>query len=237
MTKKSDSTQVGMFSLPSTCSQRQLTIITRIEGALDEVFVVNTLIPLIEQKSSISLRSLDWLVTNYAKKFNIVSEVRNGHIFNIYHGYKTALSHFRRKNFDPFRRRTRIHMTHGGVTYETTVGQCNFFHWANANGVLRYAFENSALIESDMNSASAIQKAERKQQLDSGVPHRRKELSNAPASKCSIYSVNTRVCFRCIDNEDDVADGLTHTQTDQGTLSKADPETGTTTLCRGPLAA
>ena len=202
-TQKSDSIEIGIFELPASCSQRQRGIITRIESTIDIEFIENILIPLIEQRASISLRSLDWLVTNYSKKYNIVSEIQNGHIFNIYHGYKTALSHFRRKNFDPFRRRTRIRVNHNGVMYETTVGQCNFFHWANGNGVLKYAFEHAKVIESDMNTASAQQKAERKRLYEHGLPHRRKELSNAPRAKCSVYSVNTKVSFRCIDDDDE----------------------------------
>ena len=153
------------------------------------------LIPLITQKSKISLRALDWLVTNYSKKYNIVCKTNNGNIFNIYHGYKVALSHFRRRNFDPFRRRTRIILKYFNEEYETTVGQCNFIHWAYQAGVLTYALENSFEIEKDMNSATYNNKIEKKSQLEKGIPKRRRELSKAPVAKCSVYRIASNVKF------------------------------------------
>ena len=35
---------------------------------------LDILLPIIEQKSNISLRILDWLVTNYSKKYNVAYE-------------------------------------------------------------------------------------------------------------------------------------------------------------------
>lgn len=78
------------------------------------------------------------------------------------------------------------------------MGQCNFLYWAYRNGVLSYAIEHAKDIEIDMNTASAIHKAERKAQKAVGVPHRRKELSKAPCSKCSVYQVDTKVIFNCL---------------------------------------
>lgn len=188
--------------------QRQISILNRIVGFFTDQMIMETLVPLVEQQSGISLRALDWLVTNYSKKHNIVCTSKNGMIFNIYHGYKVALGHFRRRNFDPFRRRNRIRVVlHGEVVCESTVGQCNFLYWAINNGVLAYAIENSKEIEADMNSASAYHKAERRVQKAQGVPHKRKELSRAPRTKCSVYQIETSVSFGCIgsDSEDNEA--------------------------------
>tara|TARA_B100000945_G_scaffold271800_1_gene233927 strand:- start:2858 stop:3460 length:603 start_codon:yes stop_codon:yes gene_type:complete len=189
--EKSDT--IGPFFLVGA-SQRQLTIMNRIEPLLNEVIINDHLIPLITQNSQISLRALDWLVTNYSKKYNIVCQTKNG-MFNIFHGYKVALSHFRRRNFDPFRRRGRITLTMNDKNYETTVGQCNFINWAYQSGVLQYAIENSEAIEKDMNAAAYAHKAERKNQIEKGIPHRRRELSKAPITKCSVYKVNSHVVF------------------------------------------
>ena len=51
------------------------------------------MIPIITGKSKISLRVLDWLVTNYAKKNNIIYELSNSKIrhFNMYLEYKSQL--------------------------------------------------------------------------------------------------------------------------------------------------
>lgn len=180
-------------------SQRQRSIVERISPFFTSENIKGILVPLVRQESGISLRALDWLVTNYAKKHNIVCKTESGALFNIYHGYKIALYHFKRRNFDPFRRRNRIGVVIKDVKVcDTTVGQCNFLHWAYYQGVLSYAIENARDIETDMNSASAKHKAERKVQKANGVPHRRKELSRAPRSKCSVYQIETNVTFETI---------------------------------------
>lgn len=176
----------------------------RIELFFTPTTVRELLEPLVNQASGISLRALDWLVTNYSKKHNIVCKTRSNGLFNIYHGYKIALAHFRRRNFDPFRRRKRIDvLVDGEIVCESTVGQCNFLHWSYVNGVLAYAIENARDIETDMNSASAMNKAERRMQRADGVPHRRRELSSAPRSKCSVYHIETNVIFDCMAGSSD----------------------------------
>ena len=196
--EKSDT--IGPFFLDNA-NQRQKTIMARINPTLTNAIINSYLVPLITQESDISLRALDWLVTNYSKKYNIVCTTKNGVLFNIYHGYKIALSHFRRKNFDPFRRRQRIQLILDGKKYDTTVGQCNFIHWAYQSGVLQYAKENSLDIEKDMNLAAHLNKIERKNQTDKGIPHRRRELSKAPIAKCSVYKIDTHVTFNTLESD------------------------------------
>lgn len=212
MVVQSDSERTIFCFRGSKLSQRQISILQRIGPFFSDSVAREILMPLVNQCSGISLRALDWLVTNYAKKNNIVCKTRNNTLFNIYHGYKVALAHFRRRNFDPFRRRQRIDVlsSDGEVICESTVGQCNFLYWSYTQGVLSYAIENAAAIEQDMNKASALNKAERRRQKQQGVPHRRRELSSAPPTKCSVYQVDTNVNFACMggsDSEDEAADG------------------------------
>lgn len=183
------------FVTEDQLTQRQISILTRISSEFHEGKIHPDILNLIRQDSILSLRALDWLVTNYSKKNNIVTHTKDHNMFNIYHGYKISLTHYRRRNFDPFRRRSRIFLQHKDERLETTVGQCNFLHWAHVNGVLTYAIANSTTIESDMNMASSRQKAERKKQKNEGVPYKRKELSKAPVSKCQVYKVETHVSF------------------------------------------
>lgn len=194
--KQTDPTNtIYPFFSEQPLSQRQRSILKRLAPFYTTENANVILKPLIEQEGTISLRALDWLVTNYAKKHNIVCCSKNSELFNIYHGYKVSLNHFRRRYFDPFRRRQRILIEVGGEHYETTTGQCNFLHWAHVNGVLQYAEEHSTEIELDMNRASNLHKAEKKKQKASGVVHKRKELSRAPVTKCLVYQVNTNVSF------------------------------------------
>ena len=184
------------FDTSEVLSQRQISILQRIAKDFQENVINEEILKLIKQESSLSLRALDWLVTNYAKKNNIVSLTNAKTMFNIYHGYKVSLTHYRRRNFDPFRRRSRIFLNNNDQRLETTVGQCNFLHWAHTNGVLNYAITNSSSIEQDMNYASQRQKAEKKKQRLDGLPYKRKELSKAPVTKCTVYKVETQVSFK-----------------------------------------
>lgn len=118
---------------------------------------------IINQKTPLSLRLTDWLVTNYSKKYNIIYTVsRNGEIkhFNIYLDYKNQLKAYSKKFFDPFCRQKRIYINANNFTWSenyfensvvTTVGQLNFFKWFIQNNIIEYAVKNIKLIDNDMN--------------------------------------------------------------------------------------
>ena len=102
----------------------------------------------------VSLRILDWLVTNYAKRHNVVYQlVRHGEFnsFNVFVEYKAMLKGYSKRFFDPFCRRSRVVFRGAdGETLETTVGQLNFFRWAVEHDVVTYAIDHAADIENDM---------------------------------------------------------------------------------------
>ena len=103
---------------------------------------------IIYQKTPLSLRLLDWLVTNYSKKYNIVYQLTNvlneSYNFNIYLDYKNQLKAYSKKFFDPFCRQKRIIIDISTMKWVefydsykeddkkfivTTVEQLNFFRW------------------------------------------------------------------------------------------------------------
>lgn len=118
---------------------------------------------IINKKTRISLRILDWLVTNYAKKNNcIIEKIENNTIvaFKIYLDYKNQLKAYSKNNFDPFCRKNRIIIdpdtktiqpikTHQRCFY-TTIGQLNFFRWLIKNEIINYLLINIDKIEKDM---------------------------------------------------------------------------------------
>lgn len=118
------------------------------------------IIKLLEGTSDISLRLIDWFVTNYAKQHNI-SYILANQEFLVYTNYKSQLKAYSKKLFDPFCRRERImFQIPGQEMFQTTVGKLNFFRWALERGVLDYIKMNLAKIESAMNASSReIQKA------------------------------------------------------------------------------
>jgi hypothetical protein len=115
---------------------------------------------LLEGTSEISLRLIDWFVTNYARQNN-TSYILNGQEFLVYTNYKSQLKAYSKKLFDPFCRRERImFQIPGQPLFQTTVGKLNFFRWAIEKGVLNYIKLNLTQIEAAMNkSARELQKA------------------------------------------------------------------------------
>ena len=116
--------------------------------------------------NKISLRIIDWFVTNYSKKNNTSYEIykspsgklsfdSEGNQFirnmNIYHAYKSQLKSYSKKKFDPFCRRDRIKFDCSDITVETTLGQLNFFKWALDNLITDYILLHYKDIEEDMN--------------------------------------------------------------------------------------
>jgi len=99
---------------------------------------LDKLIPILQGDGDISLRLIDWFVTNYAKKHH-VSYIISEQEFIVYLNYKSQLKAFSKKLFDPFCRRERILFQCGThPSFETTVGQLNFFRWAFEKNILDY---------------------------------------------------------------------------------------------------
>ena len=156
----------------------------------------DVLIPLIDQTSPVSLRALDWCVTNWSKQRNVVCySISAGQETNIHHSYRDMLSHWKRRLFDPFRRRTRMQLILDGKKYETTLGQANFALWIYQSGTYAYVLGHICDIEANMNAVSQSQKKNRKRARETGVPKKREELTEAPKSMCVVYSAPSIACF------------------------------------------
>jgi hypothetical protein len=123
----------------------------------------------INGESKISLRIVDWFVTNYAKKYYTVYEVpkiTNNKIsesetvrFKVFHEYKLKLKAYAKKNFDPFCRWERIQIPYDEESsMETTIGQLNFFKWAIENKIIDYIKAHYSEIENDMNTRNSTSK-------------------------------------------------------------------------------
>lgn len=128
--------------------------------ALSRFFAVQDnvakLINVIEGKSCVSLRLLDYFVTNFAKKHKTTLTTEDSIVICVHSSYRSQLKAFSKQQFDPFRRRERIiFKISDNQTIETTVGQLNFFRWAIESGVLHYVQEHKDEIEKDMYTCGA----------------------------------------------------------------------------------
>ncbi len=113
---------------------------------------LDAFLPIYKGESPMSLRLIDYFVTNYAKKNN-TSYLLGNRQFLVYFQYKRELNAYSKRLFDPFCRRERIlFQARGYEEVTTTVGQLNFFRWAIEKQILQHIAENREAIEKDMNS-------------------------------------------------------------------------------------
>ena len=113
-----------------------------------------TMVNIISGESNISLRLVDWFVTNYAKENYTIYDIQknnNFERFKVYNNYKLMLKSYSKKRFDPFCRWDRISIPYNNIYIQTTIGQLNFFKWIIENNILNYIEENYKIIEKDMN--------------------------------------------------------------------------------------
>lgn len=179
-----------------TCKQdllmSSLTLFFRDKVNLEKIM------PIINGKSNISLRILDWFVTNYAKKYNISYNITVDDIikkFIVHISYKSQLKAYSKKLFDPFCRRERIRfMDHNNNEIITTAGQLNFFRWVIENDIFNYISDNIDNIEKDMNTS--IRHLYKKKKISNENKRRkRKELSVSATKSVNKHSVNIVIDF------------------------------------------
>lgn len=169
---------------------------------------------IINGESKISLRIVDWFVTNYAKKYYTVYNIQvptivprineDGTVesfetqrFKVYNDYKLKLKAYSKKRFDPFCRWERISIPHENNKYiETTIGQLNFFKWAIENNILDYIEENREAIEADMNARNSTSLRNRSlkssHENNSATPSSATTSTNTSASASTISNANTK---------------------------------------------
>tara|TARA_Y100000389_G_scaffold203805_1_gene253561 strand:- start:1611 stop:2207 length:597 start_codon:yes stop_codon:yes gene_type:complete len=117
---------------------------------------------IINGKSKISLRIVDWFVTNYSKKNYVVYDIskNNNSRFKVYNNYKLNLKAYSKKRFDPFCRWDRITIPYNESSLvQTTLGQLNFFKWALENNIIKYIQDNYDIIDNDMNNRNSSSKS------------------------------------------------------------------------------
>lgn len=146
---------------------------------------LKTMISIINGESPISLRIIDWFVTNYAKKYYTIYEIDGNKRFKVYNDYKLKLKAYSKKRFDPFCRWDRIIIPYDNdKNMETTIGQLNFFRWAIENKILNYIIENYDRIEADMNNNNSTSRR-KKEAIDNNTKTRKKrEELSVSACKC-----------------------------------------------------
>lgn len=153
---------------------------------------------IINGEAKISLRIVDWFVTNFAKKNYTVYDLdvqrgtgQTSVRFKVYNDYKLKLKAYGKQRFDPFCRWERITIPFDDEKFmETTIGQLNFFKWAIENKILEYIETNYADIEDDMNHRNSTAKRltptthENDGETDNTKTRKKREELSVSACKC-----------------------------------------------------
>jgi hypothetical protein len=152
--------------------------------------------------TKVSLRVLDWFVTNYAKKNHTTYPLKkNGRKvnFDVFLNYKSQLKAYNKRFFDPFCR-TNKNNNKNKIAFQydkdkqlvTTIGQLNFFRWAIRNNVIKYVKEHLKDINLDMNNNNKKNKRKKYKQKkekkydNSSIKHTYKKIIDFNVSKNKI---------------------------------------------------
>lgn len=128
---------------------------------------LQAMLEIIDGRSDISIRVLDWFVANYSKKNNTIYKIKiNGRdsLFNVNIEYKNQLYGYSKQYFDPFCRKKKIiytyHANDGGkdINFLSSIGQLNFFRWAIRFKVIQYVQRHLTEIENDMKETTKLNK-------------------------------------------------------------------------------
>jgi len=117
-------------------------LLTSLERFFDDPKNHDQLFDILEHRKGISLRKLEWFVTNYSKTKQVTYTAPNGKMFTVHVAYKSSLDGYSKKLFDPFCRTERIEFK--GLI--TTVAQLNFIRWCVTNGIIAYLLTEKELL-------------------------------------------------------------------------------------------
>lgn len=169
---------------------------------------LNKMMSIINGETKISLRIVDWFVTNFAKKYYTVYDLhtQRGTVqdkirFKVYNDYKLKLKAYSKRKFDPFCRWERISIPYDDEKYiETTIGQLNFFKWAIENNIIEYIEKNYDDIERDMNSRNTTSKRRSPTSSSDGDSEEYIDTTNNTKTRKKREELSVSAC-KCIKKE------------------------------------
>ena len=208
------------LQMSSLLTDQQRDLGTLLSKQLSVSWADEILVPIISGAHEISIRIMDWFVTNYsmAKGTSYRWEdpvTKESRVFCVHAEYSTTLHSKGRLLFDPFRRGPRV-MFEGsnGMTHETTLGQLFFWYWASKYNVIDTL--SSCVVECQKHMADQ-QEAARERKRTTGK-RKRAPLSKPPKPsiggvRCVVHKVTCTHKFDDSDFEDDDDDQSSVSQT------------------------
>jgi hypothetical protein len=179
-------------------TKRQQSRVEQIADFFTDAVVRNILVPFISEdaNSSVSKRTVEWLVVNYAKERNIcymypVLGTTGLSLVNVSSIYQSSSAYWGRDLFSPFRRGVKLHFVCDGTVYYTTPAQLNFVYFSYIYGILDYAAHFGKEIRAHYKRIKAAVKKEKEDAKRSGQKRKRRQLTRGSRVGCRIYEVDT----------------------------------------------
>lgn len=151
----------------------------------------NKLLNIINGNNEISIRLIDYFLTQYSKTRKCIVDGKNIHT-----DYKQQLKNYQKTNFDPFSRGYRIPFFIMNDVIITTIGQLIFFKWYITNKIDEYILLNKNVIQNEMNNIQKIEKTKKikinnkKVQANKKIPQFNKLINNEKINKMISVSFN-----------------------------------------------
>lgn len=197
------SNEINIFTSPSNhvFDSKEKNILDKCHKffSFDQKYI-GILTSIVNRESEISLRVLDWFVTNYSKKHNTCYKIKNHsteEIFYVNNEYKNQLNGYSKKYFDSFCRTPKVIYTHNisdkYYTINTSIGQLNFFQWAIRNKVIKYTELHLDKIIKDMKDTTILNE---KLKLSESQSSEKKNTNDAK----SISSFEDTICSTSPEN-------------------------------------
>lgn len=183
-----------------TFSAKEIDILSRNKKFYEsDIKYVDTLLSILEGKSKISIRAIEWFVVNYSKDKDTRYNIKvDGTIksFGVNQEYNTQLHGYSKQHFDPFCRKRKITYKYcqnksEPIIFISSIGQLNFFHWAIKNKIIKYIELHLPEIEKNMRD---VTKENKKRKLQS--PPNTRKINNIIVSDepdpeiCSTDKIN-----------------------------------------------
>ena len=188
---------ITFFSIKERCYYRMINKFFKNSTSAE----ISKMINIVEGKSTMSLRILDWFVTKYSRKRIDCGPSKETEMFDVRISYKSQLKSYKKQYFDPFRRKKKFNYHfENGQTMKTTLGQLNFFKWAFSNNVIVYVEKNLKQISKEIKLSNKdlekkkekSKKEAKKKKTESGKkPTKIKKSTNSDDSGSGNIKINT----------------------------------------------
>ena len=129
-------------------TQSQQLLLRSLNSFYSDTHNSEKLLDVINHRKGVSLRNIEWFITNYAKSNQTRYKTKEGKDFPVHIQYKASLDGYSKRAFDPFCRTERIDFQlPGNETISTTISQLNFLRWCIVNDIITYIENNKHILK------------------------------------------------------------------------------------------